>query len=429
MGRSALWLPVLAGFVLLAAAALLLPAGCAGTPDCRMNSECPEGYYCLRGECVRDCVDSDLDCDPGYYCNPDLGACMPVDPGTGGSTTSSSGQGGATSSGTTSSGTGGGQLTELELCAASSDCAAGLSCQPMVRYGPQRCTRSCSDSSQCMTGTRCLGGLCLGDDIGRWCSDETPCSYGCLVGPAYCTAPCVSGADCPGGYGCMEIGTPPQRVCIKAEAYCNGTDSSACVVSAACDLSPTLIIGGCTLACSSAADCPQRAAPLPDWSCDGLCRRPADVVGSLPGGYTPVEYHCNAQQQPVNLCNDAMHMDFAQWIIPSPPAVSCQSPMTTPGVAGDACVSTCRYQGGCPFGFACVALGNVGNERIGLCLPTGTSEPGTACSSHPECAFGYCGPSNICSRDCTADGVCPGGQSCVAGEPPGVEGATFRRCQ
>jgi hypothetical protein len=103
--------------------------------------------------------------------------------------------------------------------------------------------------------------------------------------------------------------------------------------------------------------------------------------------------------------------------------------MTTDGVpATDTCVDSCRFQGGCPYGSACVALGNIAGGRVGLCLLTGTGEVGTACAHDYDCVFGYC-VNGTCSRDCSADGVCPGGTTCTAGGGPAVEGLPFRRCQ
>jgi len=227
----------------------------------------------------------------------------------------------------------------------------------------------------------------------------------------------------------MAVGNPPTKVCVRASNYCDSGNTANCIVPAACDLSPAQIIGGCTLACTSSADCPQRAAPLANWTCNGTCQRPPDVVGSLPGGYSPVEYFCDASLNPVALCNDAQHIDFDKFIVPSPPPVNCNSNTTTPGSAGDACVDSCRYQGGCPFGFACVGLGNVASERIGLCLPVGAAEPGSPCTRDRDCAFGYCSAKNLCSRDCTVDGACPGGLTCVAVPGPTIEGQTFRRCE
>jgi hypothetical protein len=190
----------------------------------------------------------------------------------------------------------------------------------------------------------------------------------------------------------------------------------------------------CTTKCSSAADCPQRAAGLASWTCDttGICRRPADVYGPLPTDFTPAQYACNAKGATVNVCNDAQHIDFTVFDIPTPPAVSCSAKTTTSGTATDSCVDSCRYQGGCPYGSACVAVGSVDNgvTRIGLCIPTGGGEVGSSCTSDTECVFGYC-PTSLgkCSRDCTYDGVCPGGTSCVAISGPMVAGQTFRQCQ
>jgi hypothetical protein len=227
----------------------------------------------------------------------------------------------------------------------------------------------------------------------------------------------------------MTVGN--YTVCVKAEVPCDTSDATGCIAPAACDVSPALVVGGCTLVCTTAADCPQRAAGLSPWTCDsgGICRRPADVFGPLQGGATPAQYACNAQGAEVNVCNDGQHIDFEAFDIPPAPAVSCTATMTTAGIPTDSCVDSCRYQGGCAFGFACVAVGNIGNGRIGLCLPTGGGEVGSPCQHDSECVFGYCRSGGTCSRDCTADGVCPSGSTCVAGGGPPVESQAFRRCQ
>ena len=224
------------------------------------------------------------------------------------------------------------------------------------------------------------------------------------------------------------MGTPPQRVCVKAEAPCGPGDTAACIAPAACDVGPNMVVGGCTLACDVPSDCPQRAIGLPAWTCDGLCRRPTDVAGPLETGYAPAQYACNGVGTEVDVCNDGLHIDFDQFTIPNPPPVSCSATTTTDGVAGDACVDSCRYQGYCPFGNACVAVGNIAGGRVGLCLPTGSGEVGTSCAHDRDCVFGYC-VTGQCSRDCTVDGVCPGGTTCTAGGTPPVEGKVFRRCQ
>jgi hypothetical protein len=209
------------------------------------------------------------------------------------------------------------------------------------------------------------------------------------------------------------------NVCVKAAAHCStypgDVGTGACLVPAACDeSSPSLIVGGCTLACNTSNDCPRRAAGFAPWSCNqGLCRRPADVAGPLAGG-EPAEYYCNGANQVVNLCSDAQHIDFDSFAIPAPPYVDCSSGMSSPGYPGDSCVDSCRYQGGCAFGYTCTALAGLNaTTRIGLCLPSGSGEVGASCQKNRDCAFSYCMANGKCSRDCTDDNLCPTGSACI----------------
>ena len=112
----------------------------------------------------------------------------------------------------------------------------------------------------------------------------------------------------------------------------------------------------------------------------------------LQNGATPAQYACdpNDADAVVNVCNDAQHIDYQAFDIPNPPGVSCSATTTTAGIATDSCVDSCRYQGSCPYGFACVGVGSVGSSRIGLCLPTGGGEVGAPCSHDGDCVFGYC---------------------------------------
>jgi hypothetical protein len=293
-----------------------------------------------------------------------------------------------------------------------------------------RCTRSCSGNAECLGGRRCelIDGaqVCVMGDVGRSCAAASECNFGCLLGQKYCTTRCTSGLDCPNGFACQPVGNPPQNVCARVAEPCDAS-TSGCIAPVACDTS--MLVSSCTAACSTAADCPQRAAGLPPWTCDGLCRRPPDVLGPLPGGSTPTQYACGPGGATVNLCNDGQHIDFEAFTIPPPPAVNCNSPTTTPGIATDSCVDSCRYEGGCPWGFTCTAVGSLGANRIGLCLVNGGGSVGAPCSSGLECAYGYCTSAGKCSRDCTADGLCPSGSSCVAAGGPPAQGLPFRRCQ
>jgi hypothetical protein len=312
----------------------------------------------------------------------------------------------------------------------------GLVNGPGSAYGvglPTRCTKSCAASADCMTGTRCTAvgaeSYCVVSDVGRACAAAGSCNFACLTAQGYCTEKCQTGSDCPNGYGCQAVGAPAINVCVKAEAPCGPADTAACIAASACDTGAANIVAGCTLACGSAADCPQRALGLAPWTRNGVCGRPADVYGPLSTGER-ASYACNASSTVVNVCNDGQHIDFGSFTIPTPPVFACGGAMTTDGALGDTCVDSCRYQGGCTHGYGCTAVGSVSGGRIGLCLPAGTGEVGAPCSSDGACAFAYCNrTSGKCSRDCSADGLCPTGSTCKAGGGPPVEGLPFRRCE
>ena len=346
------------------------------------------------------------------------------------------GQGGAGAGGEGGSPFGGGGATggkiELDACSSDGECKAGLLCRADFKGATPRCTRGCAGNAECLGGRRCeaIDGakVCVTGDVGRGCTAADDCNFACLLGQKYCTTTCKSGLDCPNGYACQPVGSPAQYVCAKVAEPCDA-GASGCIAPAACDSSADVLVSSCTAACDSAADCPQRAIGLAPWTCDGLCRRPPDVLGPLPGGSTPTQYACGPGGGPVNLCNDGQHIDFAAFTIPTPPPVNCNSPTTTSGSATDSCVDSCRYEGGCPWGFTCTAVGNLNNSRIGLCLVNGGLPVGAPCTDGTECAHGYCTLAGKCSRDCSADGLCPSGTTCVAGGGPSVQGLPFKRCE
>jgi hypothetical protein len=283
-------------------------------------------------------------------------------------------------------------------------------------------------SSQCRAGARCLtigtDTYCADADVGLACNVMAPgtCNYACVT-PGYCTTQCTSGADCPNGYGCATVSA--QKVCVRAEEYCGMGETCT---SLECDNS--ILASGCTLPCSSASDCPQRASILTPWTCSTTCVRPGDVYGPLGQG-TTASYACNGSNVEVNLCNDAQHIDLTTGTVPTPPSISCPVSMSVDGTTGDVCLDTCRYAGACAFGYACVGIGDISNTRVDVCMPSqGAGEVGATCTTNGDCAFGYCSGS-VCSRDCSADGICPTGSTCTAvgGSYPDVEGIAFKRCQ
>lgn len=407
---------------------------CADAAPCTRNSQCAVGYYCdlVKGRCTRNCVDATRDCDPGYICDVNGQCRLPIaDGGPGDAATDSPSNPDVVTpppdSGSDVAPDAPAALKNtLDLCASDSECLSGRICRSLYKGGPTRCTPICTNNGQCLTGTRCLAigpdTFCAEADEGLACNTSNPstCNYAC-VSPGYCTTPCTSGADCPNGYGCATVSN--QKVCVRAEQFCG---SGPACTSLLCDTS--LLASGCTLSCSTAADCPQRASVLAPWTCNGTCQRPADVFGPLAQGDV-ASYACNGNTI-VNLCDDAQHIDFDPFVIPTPPTFSCPVSQSVDGTTGDACVDTCRFAGGCAFGYACTSVGNLG-QRVGLCLPNhGSGEVGSSCAKDRDCAFGYCSQSR-CSRDCSADGICPTGSTCTAvgGNYPNVEGIAFKRCQ
>lgn len=426
--------------LLFAAVVAVVPVAisCAKAGPCEKNSDCPVGQYCgAAGGCLVNCSDSVRDCPKASVCNQN-GQCEPANgdggPPDGGKPGGAIPDGGqpdtspdpdASQPDSAMVGTG----RTLDSCNQTNDCQNGLVCKPLYVGGPNRCTPNCNTDAQCMSAGRCLtvkaDTYCLMGDTGRACSSATDCNYACITPGSYCTVACNSGADCPNGYGCTTISN--QKVCVRAEEYC-GMGGKTCS-SLKCDNS--ILASGCTLSCASPSDCPQRASVLAKWTCQsGNCMRPSDVVGPLGQGVA-AEYACNQQNQVVNLCNDAQHIDFDKFSIPNPPVLSCPSSVSVAGVAGDSCADTCRYAGGCAFGYECAGVANLQSQRSGLCLPAlGNLEVGQSCTKDGECAFGYCSGGK-CSRDCSGDGLCPTGSTCTAvgGQFPSVEGVAFKRCQ
>ncbi len=356
-------------------------------------------------------------------------------PATGGGAGMGSGGTGGIATGGTGGGTGGtggvaGTKREFDTCTSDNDCRASLICRAIYKGGPNQCTRRCSNTAECMQSTRCeLFGAdryCAISDVGRSCTQASDCAFACELSKSYCTSTCVDGGDCPAGWGCQPLGTAGQRVCIKASAACD-VNTNDCIVPAACDT--TMLVSSCTLACSTAADCPRRSVELTPWTCNGICKRPPDIFGPLAGGTFPAQWACDPLDNVVNICGDGLHVDFGNATIPAPPSFSCPVGTSVDGRPGDACVDSCLLDSGCPFGFVCTAIGTTtGSNRFGLCFPgLGGSPIGTACSNGAECFFGYCS-NGVCSRDCTIDGLCPDGATCIGAGGPAVESAPFRRC-
>lgn len=259
-----------------------------------------------------------------------------------------------------------------------------------------------------MTGTRCSNqNFCAFDDVGAMCTGKGQCNDTCAAGPGanYCTAVCYNGGDCPAGWGCSQPmgGT---RVCLKLDVYCTAGEQCA---GQACDTN--MLASGCTMQCTSASDCPQRDPHLLPWSCSQFtsgtyCSRPGDVYGPLYQDETEA-FACSFDSQNVTLCGDGLAVTPVPSVCPKTDVV----------YGTEKCVSTCRLQGGCGYGFACVnGLAGIGpsSTPVAICVQTGFAEVGQTCSKNENCLFGLCN-SGKCSRDCSGDNVCPSGFQCSGG--------------
>lgn len=485
---SPLRLSSLASFFVTLACLLWFTA-CARPAACQRNSDC-NNAYCSDGECKKDCIDAKADCPSGWTCDHTARCVAPagaggdgggtVEPGDGGEggmgggedgsdgDAGQGGQGGGDSGtgGGGQGGSGGGVTTKVALdrCSKDADCEAPAFCKPAYKGGPSRCTFSCTNSQQCPQGTRCedIGGTkyCAQSDIGKPCSTGDECNFACIAdSQKICTSLCNDGRDCPNGYGCMAVGG--QRVCAKVNIYCGEGGASQCIAPAAClSADPyaaprpglSMVADSCTTVCNSDLDCPQRAAGMESWRCQGgLCVRPSDAFGPQAGGEV-AEYVCaetyDAKITSATLCGDTLRWDYSTGgpssQLPPFSAIDCRdellfgdpyspsSPWNRSYPGQDYCADSCRYQGACAFGFACSAISSLKsnpNARIGICTPAGSGEVGDYCSRDDDCALGYCLNAK-CTRDCSPDGICPKGMTCTAvSDSTFVEGGQpFRRC-
>ncbi len=196
------WLAMLGMFLFVACAGGAGPVsqGIGEAAGCQRDSECPAGYYCVRGGCEAlpqscttsaDCQGGDV-CQQGYCLVPS-GSAGGTSPGT---TGGSSATGGTDSGGTTGSGAG----TSGGSSGGGSGWG-GLGGGTSASY-----CQSCTNSSQC-------GGS------GNFCLQDTGDSG------TYCGVACNTNADCPAGATCWAItdsqtGSTVGHACFPTAGSC-----------------------------------------------------------------------------------------------------------------------------------------------------------------------------------------------------------------
>jgi hypothetical protein len=437
-------------FALLALLSLvpLIASRCA-SPQCQINSDCPQRQYCTpENICLQECAE-DRDCEGRGVCSPN-GRCiapMKLDAGPDAAPDATLDVAAEPSldapdvapppdlapppdvtpppdlpppppdlppppdvappPDVTPRG------AYLDPCTSTVDCQS-MDCAPLGGASGF-CTRSCTSRRDCGDGYLCARGRCVADDTGAACNPvgASACAAYCFgnsaSGRGHCTRECSSGRDCPAGYACQPVsGTP---VCVEVETTC----------SRAADCVTNLCLGpmgsmfrGCTALCRTAADCPQRLTiedagrliSLPAYTCevvggDRVCVPPIQgiIAGGDLAGSDPIGSTCNGTPGATVLCRSGV----------------CDSDDVPP-----TCVQGCTPTGGCPSGFACrpwLPDGPTGSVYL-VCRPAGRGGLGSTCTRGSDCATGLCqamsagDPSGYCTRFCT-DTFCPTGMRCT----------------
>lgn len=264
-----------------------------------------------------------------------------------------------------------GDSAYLDRCTLPTDCASDLCIADLG--GTNFCTRLCSSDAECAAEHVCAGGQCEPDDTGEPCASGGTCATGLCIGAglpgSHCTRECVSAADCPAGYSCIDGGGT--KVCLEIEIPC-----STCLTGMCTGV-------GCTSSCLAPGDCPVRFDGLPAYTCSSMCIPPADILGDGPiGAACAGDGDCRSA-----VCNSS-------------------------GALGSTCTQACNPQGLCDQGFACIPI-----SGTLACDAAGGGDLSTACSGQLDCRSGLCGTDSSCTRLCS-DGLCPTGYVCPSGESP-----------
>ena len=126
----------------------------------------------------------------------------------------------------------------------------------------------CTGDEDCPPGEHCEDGYCVPNAALEPCSPCTDhnecggtddlCLGGFADGGMYCGASCTTGADCPTGFTCIEVGGAPTNQCVPATMDCS--DIPECVVSGDCPEGYVCVDGVCvedtTPECYGDGDCP-----------------------------------------------------------------------------------------------------------------------------------------------------------------------------
>lgn len=289
------------------------------------------------------------------------------------------------------------------VCAASSDCARGLSCQSSGVCGPYECT----GSSDCLDdGT--FTETCLQEDAnGSYdpanpgvCSDqECRSDRDCDAGQICIDNACYNGTAGPIACGCRED-CPAGDVCLGGEC---GASVGVCSDNCECPMGEVCEEGMCTAGTDA---------------CDGVvCETGECVEGECVGGgdcdppcatgevCNPDTLTCEGTTEAGDLCSTCTNNE------------EC-------GGEADACIaigeeticgSSCEDDSSCPDGFTCLPV----DSRVGSqCIPSGGTCAGCLADGCPTGEFcnpfnGECGVVAETCAECTIDEECGAGSVCA----------------
>ncbi|XP_077985306.1 uncharacterized protein LOC144439946 [Glandiceps talaboti] len=380
--------------------------------------ECPEGYYCIRG-------DYPIACEAGYYCPPGTAYDLePCPPGTFGPI-----EGLARSDQCTEC-SGGSYCAIPGLDVVSDDCDAGYYCVHGVNV-------SAPDNND-YTGE---GGLCpAGFECPKGSTHPQPCLPGtfslqegrdqCETCPSgkYCVNMTVTPIDCPAGHYCPD-GTEyadqypcPEGTYNNATGQHNDTSCQLCPPGLYCEGSGLVYPSGLCDAgfyCSGGSDMNRpfdvgEIAPLPtpvsyvypNDTCHPLydCVCPGFILSV--GGLCPPGYYCPIGSDNPTPCTPGMYCQTPGLAYPTGDCYAgyyCNDTSSSPDqhvcIPGHYCPIGTDVPEKCPPGSY---SGVYGNENVTDCIEC---TPGKYCEG-----FGNTAPDN----DCDPGYYCPGGQTSKA---------------
>ncbi len=291
-------------------------------------------------------------------------------------------------------------------CAASGDCARGLSCQSDGTCGEYACGRSseclqegafqegcvqedadgnydpaaaglCSNE-ECRSDRECEGGVCIDNicysgtagPVVCDCREDCPGGQACLGGE--CSDPigvCSTDCECPVGEVCDE------GACVAAAAPCEGV---TCEPGETCNPE--------TNECEGAGACD------PACGADETCNEETGACEPVGGGG--------------ELCDECTSNDECGGEADACIAI---------GGGATVCGASCADDAPCPDGFSCLLI----DSRTGTqCVPTGGSCGGcldTGCAAGQFCDpfTTECGAELAICAECTIDAACSDGATCA----------------